>query len=120
MGPLTSTEIEHDSSTPATSAKRLWTMLAHSQGQLLDASRLATSPSICVPTVTAYIDLLVDPLLVRRLPPFMANTSKRLVKSPKTYVRDSGLVHAGEDRYPVAEGIEAIGLRGLSNLIAAS
>jgi len=79
---------------PAATLERLWTMLAHSQGQLLNASRLATSLSISVPTVGAYIDLLVDLLLVRRLPPYLANTTKRLVKSPKTYVRDSGLVHA--------------------------
>ena len=79
---------------PATTLERLWTMLAHSQGQLLNASRLARSLSISVPTVSAYIDLLVDLLLVRRLPPYVANTTKRLVKSPKTYVRDSGLVHA--------------------------
>ena len=79
---------------PAATLERLWTMLAHSQGQLLNASRLATSLSISVPTVGAYIDLLVDLLLVRRLPPHLANTTKRLVKSPKTYVRDSGLVHA--------------------------
>ena len=78
----------------AATLERLWTMLAHSQGQLLNASRLAPSLSISVPTVIAYIDLLVDLLLVRRLPPFVTNTGKRLVKSPKTYIRDSGLVHA--------------------------
>ena len=79
---------------PAATLERLWTMLAHSQGQLLNASRLAASLSVSSPTVSAYIDLLVDLLLVRRLPPLATNTTKRLVKSPKTYVRDSGLVHA--------------------------
>ncbi len=69
-------------------------MLAHSQGTLLNASRLAAGLSISAPTVTRYIDLLVDLLLVRRLQPFHTNTGKRLVKSPKIYVRDSGLVHA--------------------------
>lgn len=69
-------------------------MLAHGQGTLLNASRLGTALSITAPTVSRYIDLLVDLLLVRRLRPFHANTSKRLIKSPKTYVRDSGLVHA--------------------------
>lgn len=73
---------------------RLWTMLAHAQGTLLNASRLAMGLSVTSPTVSSYIDLLVDLLLVRRLPPFHANSGKRLVKSPKTYVRDSGLVHA--------------------------
>ncbi|MCP5109341.1 MAG: DUF4143 domain-containing protein, partial [bacterium] len=79
---------------PAETLERLWTMLAHSQGTLLNASKLAAGLSVSSPTVTSYIDLLVDLLLARRLPPFHANTGKRLVKSPKVYVRDSGLVHA--------------------------
>jgi predicted AAA+ superfamily ATPase len=79
---------------PAETLRRLWTMLAHNQGTLLNASRLASSRSVSAPTVTSYIDLLVNLLLVRRLPPFHANLGKRLVKSPKTYVRDSGLAHA--------------------------
>ncbi len=79
---------------PAESLERLWTMLAHSQGTLLNASKLAPGLSISAPTVTGYIDLLVDLLLVRRLRPFHANVRKRLVKSPKVYVRDNGLVHA--------------------------
>jgi predicted AAA+ superfamily ATPase len=79
---------------PAETLERLWIMLAHSQGALLNASKLAAGLSVSAPTVTSYIDLLVDLLLVRRLRPYHANTGKRLVKSPKTYVRDSGLVHA--------------------------
>ena len=79
---------------PAETLERLWTMLAHGQGALLNASRLAASLGVSGPTVTGYIDLLVDLLLVRRLRPFHANVRKRLVKSPKVYVRDSGLVHA--------------------------
>lgn len=79
---------------PAETLARLWTMLAHGQGTLLNASRLATSLAISAPTVTRYIDLLADLMLVRRLPPLHANVGKRLVKSPKLYVRDSGLVHA--------------------------
>ena len=78
---------------PATTLERLWRMLAHAQGSLLNASALASSLSISAPMVTRYVDLLTDLLLVRRLPPFIANTRKRLVKSPKVYVRDSGLVH---------------------------
>ncbi|MCP5115211.1 MAG: ATP-binding protein [bacterium] len=78
---------------PAETLGRLWTMLAHGQGTLLNASKLATGLSISAPTVTSYIDLLVDLLLVRRLRPFRSSTGKRLVKSPKVYVRDSGLVH---------------------------
>jgi uncharacterized protein len=79
---------------PSETLSRLWTMLAHGQGTLLNASRLAASLAISAPTVTRYIDLLVDLLLVRRLPPFHGNDRKRLVKSPKVYVRDSGVVHA--------------------------
>jgi uncharacterized protein len=79
---------------PAETLERLWTMLAHNQGTLLNASRLAAGLSVSAPTVTGYVDLLSDLLLVRRLPSYHANIGKRLVKSPKTYVRDSGLVHA--------------------------
>ncbi|MGE0255069.1 MAG: ATP-binding protein [Alphaproteobacteria bacterium] len=79
---------------PAETLGRLWTMLAHGQGTLLNASALAAGLAITAPTVSAYIDLLVDLLLVRRLRPYHANVRKRLVKSPKVYVRDSGLVHA--------------------------
>jgi predicted AAA+ superfamily ATPase len=79
---------------PAEALERLWTMLAHQQGGLLNASRLATSLSVSAPTVTSYIGLLVDLFLVRRLMPYHANVGKRLVKSPKTYLRDSGLLHS--------------------------
>ena len=79
---------------PAETLRRLWTMLAHAQGTPLNASRLATSLSVSSPTVARYIDLLVDLLLVRRLLPFHANLGKRLVKAPKIYVRDSGVLHA--------------------------
>ncbi|MCB2262314.1 MAG: ATP-binding protein [Candidatus Thiosymbion ectosymbiont of Robbea hypermnestra] len=79
---------------PATTLGRLWTMLAHRQGTLLNASELARALEVSTQSVTRYIDLLCDLLLVRRLPPFHRNVGKRLVKSPKIYVRDSGLVHA--------------------------
>ena len=79
---------------PAETLERLWIMLAHSQGQFLNASKLAGSLSTSAPTVSSYIDLLVDLLLVRRLQPFHANTKKRLVKAPRVYVRDSGITHA--------------------------
>lgn len=79
---------------PSEMLERLWTMLAHNQGALLNASRLAGGLSVSAPTVTSYISLLVDLLLVRRLPPYHINVGKRLVKSPRTYVRDSGLLHA--------------------------
>lgn len=79
---------------PATTLRRLWTMLAHHQGELLDQSRLAASLAISGQTVGRYIDLLCDLMLVQRLPAWHGNVGKRLVRSPKVYVRDSGLVHA--------------------------
>ena len=79
---------------PATTLRRLWTMLAHSQGQVLNASQLARSLAVDGKTVSRYLDLLADLLLVRRLPPYLANLGKRLVRSPKIYVRDSGVLHA--------------------------
>ena len=78
---------------PATTLERLWTMLAHRQGTTLNASVLARALEVSAQSVTRYIDLLSD-LLLRRLPSFHANVGKRLVKAPKVYVRDSGLVHA--------------------------
>ena len=96
---------------PAETLERLWTMLAHNQGTLLNASRLASSLAVSAPTVTSYIDLLVDLLLVRRLRPLHANIGKRLVKSPKIYVRDSGLVHAllGIEDYNELAGHPVVG-----------
>ena len=79
---------------PAETLRRFWTMLSHSQGQLLNSSRLARALSVAITTVIRYVDLLVDLLLVRRLPAYAANIGKRLVRSPKVYVRDSGLLHA--------------------------
>jgi predicted AAA+ superfamily ATPase len=79
---------------PAETIGRLWTMLAHSQGTPLNQSRLASSLAVSSPAVGRYIDLLVDLLLVRRLRPWSGNVGKRLVKTPKIYIRDSGLTHA--------------------------
>ncbi|NBX53644.1 MAG: ATP-binding protein [Betaproteobacteria bacterium] len=79
---------------PSTTLRRLWTMLAHHQGELLDLSKLAAALAISGQTVSRYIDLLCDLMLVRRLPAWHGNVGKRLIRSPKVYVRDSGLVHA--------------------------
>ena len=79
---------------PAETVGRLWGMLAHAHGSLLNQARLAQSLGVSAPTVTRYLDLLVDLLLVRRLPPWSGNLGKRLVRSPKTYVRDTGVLHA--------------------------
>ena len=69
-------------------------MLAHNQGQLLNAARLAAGLGVSGQTIARYLDILVDLLLVRRLQPWTRNPAKRLVRSPKTYIRDSGLLHA--------------------------
>lgn len=79
---------------PAETLRRLWTMLAHSQGSLLNAANIARGLGVSGATVGNYLDLMVDLLLVRRLAPRLANVGKRLVRSPKVYVRDSGLLHA--------------------------
>ena len=79
---------------PAETLARLWTMLAHSQGGLLNVAKLASSLAMSAPSVTQHIDVLTRLLIVRRLIPFRANVRKRLVKSPKVYIRDSGLLHA--------------------------
>ena len=79
---------------PAETLRRFWTMLAHNQGATQNASRLAAGLEVNSQTVSRYTDLLVDLLLVRRLQPYLTNAGKRLVKSPKVYIRDSGLLHA--------------------------
>lgn len=79
---------------PATTLRRLWTMLAHLQGGLLNQAQLASSLAVSGQTVARYVDLLVDLMLVRRLQPWHGSVGKRLVRTPKVYVRDSGLVHA--------------------------
>lgn len=79
---------------PAETLRRLWTMLAHQQGGLLDVSQLGKNLMLDAKTVNRYLDMLVDLMLLRRVQPWHSNTGKRLVKSPKLYVRDSGLVHA--------------------------
>jgi uncharacterized protein len=79
---------------PTETLRRFWTMLAHQQGSLFNASQLAASLEISSPSLSRYTDLMVDLLLIRRLRPYHTNIGKRLVKSPKVYVRDSGVTHA--------------------------
>lgn len=79
---------------PAQTLERFWTMLAHSQGTILNSSQLARNLEVSSVTLSRYLDLLVDLLLVRRLQPWTANVGKRLVRSPKVYVRDSGITHS--------------------------
>ncbi len=79
---------------PAETLRRFWTMLAHNQGGLLNAAQLAAGLGVSGQSIGRYLDLMVDLMLVRRLEPWHANVGKRLVKSPKVYVRDSGLLHS--------------------------
>lgn len=89
---------------PGTTLRRFWQMLAHLHGQMWNASRLASSFGVSAPTVQHYMEILEATYMVRRLPPLQANLNKRLVKSPKIYLRDSGLLHA------------LLGLRSLDDL----
>jgi uncharacterized protein len=73
--------------------RRFWRMVAHLHGQMFNASAIAASLGVTQPTTTRYLDHLVDSLMLRRLEPYQANLGKRLVKSPKVYVRDTGLLH---------------------------
>lgn len=79
---------------PAETLGRFWTMLAHSQGTNINAAKLASNIEVSSVTVARYLDLLVDLLLIRKIQPYAANIKKRLVKSPRIYVRDSGITHA--------------------------
>ncbi|QQS39683.1 MAG: ATP-binding protein [Acidobacteriota bacterium] len=77
----------------ATALRRFWTMLAHYHGQIWNAGEPARALAITQPTVRKYLDLLTDAFMIRQLSPWYENLSKRQVKSPKVYVRDSGLLH---------------------------
>lgn len=79
---------------PAETLGRFWTMLAHSQGTNINAAKFASNLDVSSVTVARYIDLLVDLLLIRKIQPYTVNIKKRLVKSPRIYVRDSGITHA--------------------------
>jgi predicted AAA+ superfamily ATPase len=78
---------------PATTLRRFWMMLAHVHGELLHAAKLACALGVTSVTIARYLDLMSDLLLIRRLNPWHGNIKKRLVKSPKVYVRDAGIVH---------------------------
>ncbi len=78
---------------PAARLRRLWTMLAHLQGESVNYSKLGSNLDIDGKTIASYIDILIDLLLVRRLEPWHVNVKKRLVKSPRFYIRDAGILH---------------------------
>ncbi len=92
----------------AETLRRFWTMLAHEHGGLLNAAQLARSLAVSGKTLVSYVDLFVDLFLLRRLEPWHANTSKRLVKSPRIYLRDSGLLH------------QLLGIRDMEHLLGYS
>lgn len=96
---------------PSETLRRFWTMLAHNQGQTFNAAHLARGLDLKGVTVGRYLDLMVDLLLVRRLPAWSSNVGKRLVKAPKTYVRDSGICHAllGIESYDLLLGHPVVG-----------
>ncbi len=79
---------------PAVTLRRFWLMLGHCQGQLWNASKIAGSLGVDSKTARRYLDVLEDTFMVRQLPPLHTNLKKRLVKSPKIYLRDTGLLHA--------------------------
>lgn len=100
---------------PAETLRRFWTMLAHSQGGLWNASVLARSLAVDGKTVTRYLDLLVDLLLVRRLPPFHARQLRVAlddIKPERAFV-----VYGGTERYPLPGGVEAIGLAEMASVL---
>jgi len=78
---------------PATRLLRFWTLLVHVHGQLLNVSMLAKSLELSTTAISNYLDILEGVLLIRRLRPYHVNIRKRLVKSPKVYIRDSGILH---------------------------
>jgi predicted AAA+ superfamily ATPase len=93
------THLERDipafgSRVPAVSLRRFWQMAAHFHGQIWNGSRIAAGLGLSVPTVRSYLDLLEDTFMVRQLQPYSGNIAKRLVKSPKVYVRDTGILHS--------------------------
>ncbi len=79
---------------PAQQLRRFWTMIAHSHAQLWNASKIAGSLGVSSPTVRSYLDILEDTFIVRQVQPYHSNIKKRLIKSPRVYIRDSGLLHA--------------------------
>ena len=79
---------------PSAVIRRFWTMLAHYHGQLWNASEIARSMGLTGKTVRSYLDILTGTFMVQQLQPWHENIAKRQVKSPKIYMRDSGIVHA--------------------------
>lgn len=84
---------ELDFSLPSIELRRFWTMLAHGQGQQFNASRLARSLGVTDKTARHWLDVLTDTFMVHQLLPWIPNVGKRIIKAPKIYLADSGIVH---------------------------
>ena len=82
-----------DFALPSLQLRRFMTMLAHCQGQLFNSSRLAASLGVASATTRRWLDVLTDTFMLRQLQPWLPNIGKRVIKTPKTYVRDSGILH---------------------------
>ncbi len=78
---------------PSPQLKRFWTMIAHNHGQLFNANQLAKGLGVSAPTVRHYLSILEETFIIRQIRPYYSNLKKRLIKSPKIYVRDTGLLH---------------------------
>ncbi|MBL57580.1 MAG: ATPase [Flavobacteriales bacterium] len=91
--------------------RKLWTMIAHMHGSLLNMSNLAKSLELTSPTIKSYLSFLEEAFLIRQLPTYTTNLKKRLVKAPKVYVRDSGILHflLGINSIDELEGMPIIG-----------
>jgi len=102
---------EFDVQVPAPVLRRIWMMLAHYHAQIWNASEIARSLGASHTTVKRHLDVLTDALMVRQLAPWFENEGKRQVKSPKVYIRDSGLVHSllGLDSFRALEGHPKLG-----------
>jgi predicted AAA+ superfamily ATPase len=110
---------------PALTLRRVWQICAHNSGQIFNASQLGTNIGVSHTTMKKYIDLLTNTFMLRVLPPFLPNIGKRLVKSPKIYLRDTGILHSllRIDRFDDLLGHPALGASWetlvLENVIAA-
>ena len=83
----------YDVRTPAITMRRFWQMLAHCHGQFVNTRQFASNLDLSWQTIRKYADMLEETFMIRQLPPFFANLKKRLVKTPKIYLRDSGILH---------------------------
>jgi len=106
------TSMGYDIRIPAMALRRFWQMLANLHGQLLNLSQLSTNLEMSRQSVRKYLDILQETFMIRQLQPFHANLKKRLVKTPKVYLRDSGILHTllGIDTFDNLLGNSMVGM----------